>query len=59
MEDEACLEFALVTYIGCYNARRRHLSLKRTMGGQTRRRSPLQMLEQHTQQAARETVASK
>ena len=53
------LELALVTYIGWYNARRRHRSLKRTIGGATRRRSPLQMLEQYTQQAARETVASK
>jgi len=53
------LELALVTDIGWYNARRRHLSLRRTTGGQTRRRSPLQMLEQYTQQAARETVASK
>jgi len=53
------LELALVTYIGWYNARRWHLSLKRTTGGQTRRRSPLQMLEQYTQQVARETVAFK
>jgi len=48
-----------VTHIGWYNARRRHRSLKRTTGGQTRRRSPLQMLEQYAQDVARETVASK
>ena len=53
------LELALVTYIGWYNARRRHLSLKRTTGGQTRRRSSLQMLKQYTQQAARQTVVPK
>jgi hypothetical protein len=59
MEDDVGHELALVTYIGWYNARCRHLSLRRTTGGQTRRRSPLQMLEQYTQQTARETVASK
>lgn len=53
------LELALVTYIGWYNARRRHRSLKGTTGGVTRRRSPLQMLESYTQQAARETVVPK
>ena len=52
------LELALVTYIGWYNARRRHRGLKTTVGGVTRRRSPLQMLEQYTQEVARETVAS-
>lgn len=52
------LELALVIYIGWYNARRRHRSLKRTDNGQTRRQAPLQVLEQYNQQAARETVAS-
>jgi len=52
------LELALVTYIGWYNARRRHRSLKHSSGGRTRRQAPLQMLEQYTQQVARETVAS-
>lgn len=44
------LELALVTYIGWYNARRRHRSLKRTNNGQTRRQAPLQVLEQYNQQ---------
>jgi transposase InsO family protein len=52
------LELALVTYIGWYNSRRRHRSLKTTIDGQTRRRSPLQMLRQYNQEVARETVAS-
>lgn len=53
------LELALVTYIGWYNARCRHRSLKGTTGGVTRRRSPLQMLDSYTQQAAREIVVPK
>jgi putative transposase len=44
------LELALVTYIGWYNARRRHRSLKRKNNGQTRRQAPLQVLEQYNQQ---------
>jgi putative transposase len=52
------LELALVTYIGWYNSRRRHRSLKTTIDGQTRRRSPLQMLRQYNQEVVRETVAS-
>jgi hypothetical protein len=39
-----------VTYIGWYNARRRHRSLKRKSNGQTRRQAPLQVLEQYNQQ---------
>ena len=35
------LELALVTYVGWYNARRRHRSLKRRSNGQTRRQAPL------------------
>ena len=50
------LELALVTYIGWYNARRRHRSLKRTSNGQTRRQAPLQMLEQYNQQASANLV---
>ena len=46
------LELALVTYIGWYNARRRHRSLKRTSNGQMRRQAPLQVLEQYNQQAS-------
>jgi putative transposase len=52
------LELALVTYIGWYNVRRRHRSLKRTRDGQTRRQAPLQVLEQYNQQTS-EAVASK
>ena len=50
------LELALVTYIGWYNARRRHRSLKRTRNGQTRRQAPLQVLEQYNQQASANLV---
>jgi putative transposase len=53
------LELALVTYIGWYNARRRHRRLKTTINGVTRRQAPLQVLEKYNQQVARETVASK
>ena len=53
------LELALVTYIGWYNARRRHRSLTHTVDGRTRREAPHQVLQRYTQQAARETVASK
>ncbi len=52
------LELAIVTYIGWYNARRRHRSLKATTGGQTRRQTPLEVLEHYNQQTARETAAS-
>jgi hypothetical protein len=48
-----------VTNLAWYNARRRHRSLKRTTGEQARRRSPLQMAESCTQQAAREIVVPK
>jgi putative transposase len=50
------LELALVTYIGWYNARRRHRSLKRESNGQTRRQAPLQVLEQYNQQASANLV---
>ncbi|HEY3318632.1 MAG TPA: IS3 family transposase, partial [Coriobacteriia bacterium] len=53
------LELALVTYIGWYNAKRRHRSLKQQGEGRTVRRSPLQILEQYNQEAARKTLASK
>jgi putative transposase len=46
------LELALVTYIGWYNSRRRHRSLRHTHGGRTRRQAPLQVLEQYNQQAS-------
>ena len=51
------LELALVTYIGWYNARRRHRKLKTLKNGITRRQAPLQVLEQYNQQAALTTVA--
>jgi putative transposase len=51
------LELAVMTYIGWYNARRRHRSLKATIEGRSRCRTPQQILEQYTQQATRETVA--
>ena len=53
------LELALVSYIGWYNARRRHLSLKVIENGRIRRLAPLQALERYNQEVARETVASK
>ena len=53
------LELALVTYIGWYNAQRRHRSLKHTADGRTRREAPHQVLQRYTEQTARETVASK
>jgi putative transposase len=53
------LELALVTYIGWYNARRRHRSLKRTSNGHTRRQAPLQVLEQYNQQASRSCLVPK
>lgn len=53
------LELALVTYIGWYNGKRRHRSLKRQGEGRTVRKAPLQILEQYTQETARETRVSK
>lgn len=50
------LELALVSYIGWYNAKRRHRSLRRKSNGQTRRQAPLQVLEQYNQQASAELV---
>ena len=50
------LELALVTYIGWYNARRRHRSLRRKSNGQTRRQAPLQVLEQYNQLASADLV---
>jgi hypothetical protein len=50
------LELALVTYIGWYNARRRHLSLKHTADGRTRRQAPHQVLQRYNQQDGGATV---
>jgi putative transposase len=52
------LELALVTYIGWYNARRKHRSLKIVENGRVRRMTPLEALDRYTQEVARETVAS-
>jgi putative transposase len=46
------LELALVTYIGWYNSRRRHRSLKHAGQVRTRRLAPQQMLEQYNQQSS-------
>ena len=53
------LELAIVTYIGWYNARRKHRSLKVIEDGRIRRLTPLEMLDRYNQEVARETVASK
>jgi len=52
------LELAIVTYIGWYNARRKHRSLKVIEDGRIRRLTPLEMLDRYNQEVARETVAS-
>lgn len=52
------LELALVTYIGWYNARRKHRSLRVVMNGRVRRITPLEALDRYNQEVARETVAS-
>jgi putative transposase len=51
------LELALVTYIGWYNARRKHRSLRVVEEGRIRRLSPLEMLERYNQQVATLVVA--
>ncbi len=53
------LELALVTYIGWYNARRKHRSLKTVEDGRVRRLSPQQMLDRYNQEVATMVVASK
>lgn len=53
------LELALVTYIGWYNARRRHRSLPESHGGRVRRRSPLQVLDGYTEKTVAAVAASK
>ena len=53
------LELALVTYIGWYNARRKHRSLRVVEGGRVRRLSPQQVLERYNQEVATMLVASK
>jgi putative transposase len=53
------LELAIVSYIGWYNARRRHRSLKIVEAGRVRRLTPLEMLERYNQQATRGTLVPK
>ena len=53
------LELALVSYIGWYNARRKHRSLRVIEDGRTRRLTPLQALERYNQDVATLCVASK
>lgn len=52
------LELALVTYIGWYNARRKHRSLKIVEEGRVRRLAPLEMLERYNQNVATLVVAA-
>lgn len=52
------LELALVTYIGWYNARRKHRSLKTVENGRIRRLSPQQVLDRYNQEVATMAVAS-
>jgi len=52
------LELALVTYIGWYNSRRRHRSLKTRRNGRTTRQAPLQVLKSYNDQVP-ECLASK
>jgi transposase InsO family protein len=52
------LELALVTYIGWYNARRRHRSLKVVEEGRIRRLAPFEMLERYNQVVATLIVAA-
>jgi len=52
------LELALVTYIGWYNSRRRHRSLKTQRRGRTTRQAPLQVLDSYNAKTP-ECLASK
>ena len=52
------LELAIVTYIGWYNSRRRHRSLKTKRNGRTTRQAPLQVLESYNAKTP-ECLASK
>jgi putative transposase len=52
------LELALVTYIGWYNSRRRHRSLKTRRDGRTTRQAPLQVLKSYNEQVPK-CLASK
>jgi putative transposase len=52
------LELALVSYLGWYNARRKHRSLTEVVEGRIRRFSPLEALERYYQATATSVVAS-
>ncbi|RJQ55127.1 MAG: hypothetical protein C4521_02815, partial [Actinobacteria bacterium] len=52
------LEIALVAYIGWYNARRKHRSLKVVDNGRIRRQTPLEALERYNQEVVMQTVES-
>jgi transposase InsO family protein len=52
------LELALVGYIGWYNARRKHRSLRVFEDGRIRRITPLQALDRYNQEVAMLAVAS-
>jgi len=51
------LELAVLTYVGWYNARRKHRSLKVVEEGRIRRLAPLEMLERYNQHVATSVVA--
>lgn len=53
------LELALVTYVGWYNARRKHRSLTVVKEGRVRRQAPLEALDCYNKENARNSVASK
>jgi putative transposase len=52
------LEIALVAFIGWYNARRKHRSLKVVDNGRIRRQTPLEALERYNQEVVMQTVES-
>ncbi|MBN1461419.1 MAG: IS3 family transposase [Armatimonadetes bacterium] len=52
------LEFAVLTYFGWYNTRRKHRSLRVMEDGSINRISPLEMLERYNQQVATSLVAA-
>ena len=53
------LELALVTYIGWYNAKRRHRSLAQRGETRTRRLAPQQKLELYNQRTSDRTSAAR
>lgn len=51
------LELAVLTYVGWYNAKRKHRSPRVVEEGRIRRLAPQQMLERYNQQVANSVVA--